>query len=46
MQNVLTEGWLPVALFLMQTILFKTADVSEFMDPVLLMIGLIPVTRL
>ena len=46
MQNILTEGWLPVALFLMQTILFKIADISEFMDPVLLMIELIPVTRL
>ena len=46
MQNVLTKGWLPVALFLMQTILLKIVDVSEFMDPALLMMGLMPVTRL
>ena len=46
MQNVLTKGWLPVALFLMQTIRLKIVDVSEFMDPALLMMGLMPVTRL
>ena len=46
MQNVLTKGWLPVALFLMQTILLKIVDVSEFMDPALLMMGLMPVKRL
>ena len=46
MQNVLTKGWPPVALFLMQTILFKIVDVSEFMDPVSLMMLLMLLTRL
>ena len=36
MQNVLTKGWLPVALFLMQNILLKIVDVSKFIDPALL----------
>ena len=36
-QNVLTKGWFPVALFQMQTILFKIGGVSEYMDPALLM---------
>ena len=36
-QNVLVKCWLPVALFLMETILCKIADVSELTDPALLM---------
>ena len=46
MQNTLTKCWLPVVLYLMQTMLFKIADVSEFMGPALLMMGFMPVTRL
>ena len=34
MQNALTEDWLHVASFQMQTIPFKNVDVSEYMDPV------------
>ena len=43
--NVLTEGWVHVAFFMMQTILFKNVDVSEYMDPALLMMWFMPVTR-
>ena len=45
-QNVLVKCWLPVALFLMETILFKIADVSELIDPALLMMGLMLVAQL
>ena len=38
MQNVLTEGWLRVSLFHMQTILYKNVDVSMYTNPALLMI--------
>ena len=31
----MTRGWLPVALFQMQTIRFKIADVFEYIDPAL-----------
>ena len=37
MKNALTDGWLRVALFQMQTILFENVDISEYMDSVLLM---------
>ena len=43
--NVLTEGWVHVAFFMMQTILFKNVDVSEYMDPALLMMWFMPVAR-
>ena len=38
------EGWVHVALFQMQTMLFQNVDVSEYMDPVLMMMWFMPVT--
>ena len=35
MQNVYTKGWFLVALFQMH--IFKNVDISEYMDPALLM---------
>ena len=39
------EGFFLTALFQIQTILFKNVDISEYMYPVLLMLGFMQVTR-